>query len=119
MPLTNEERSNLISHGWTIGRYADLLGLSAEDHALVETRLRVARLIRAKRQERQLTQTWLAAAAGTDHSRVAKMQKAHSSTSLDAMILMAYSIGATVEQVGLAIAGIELDRTCEAKVVAE
>ena len=55
-----KKRKRLAAAGWKTGTASDFLELSAEEAALVETRLAVSRALRMRRQELGVTQTALA-----------------------------------------------------------
>lgn len=74
------------SAGWKIGSVADFLELSPEEASFIEMKLSLARNLRLRRQRRKLTQTQLAKLLNSSQSRVAKMEAADASVSLDLLI---------------------------------
>ena len=88
---------------WRVGSAEDFLGLSPEEAALVEIRLRLARCVRELRLEQRLTQEKLAKRIGSSQSRVAKMERADSSVSLDLMVRSIVALGKSPEEVGRVI----------------
>lgn len=55
-----EKRKRLEAKGWKVGTAEEFLGLSAEEGAPVELRLKLAHAVRELRQSKHLTQTQLA-----------------------------------------------------------
>ncbi|MBA3558539.1 MAG: helix-turn-helix transcriptional regulator [Gemmatimonadaceae bacterium] len=89
------KRKRLEAAGWSTGSAADFLGLSVEEAALVETRLAVSGALRDRRLEAGLTQGALAKKLNSSQSRVAKMEAADSSVSLDLLLRAYFATGAT------------------------
>lgn len=102
--MRTDKKKKLQSAGWTVGTTSDFLGLSAEEAALVEMRLRLARSLRETRVARKLTQEDLARKISSSQSRVAKMESADPSVSVDLMIRTLLALGKTRKQVGQLIA---------------
>jgi DNA-binding XRE family transcriptional regulator len=80
------KRSRLEAAGWKIGSVAEFLGLDAVEAAIVELRLVLGRSLKERRLQRRLTQAEVARRIGSSQSRVAKMESADASVSLDLMI---------------------------------
>ena len=90
-----QKRKRLESAGWTTGNTSDFLGLSTEEAALVETRLAVSTALRDRRLDAGLTQGALAKKLKSSQSRVAKMEAADASVSLDLLLRAYFATGAT------------------------
>ena len=90
-----QKRKRLESAGWTTGNASDFLGLSTEEAALVETRLAVSTALRDRRLDAGLTQGALAKKLKSSQSRVAKMEAADASVSLDLLLRAYFATGAT------------------------
>lgn len=90
-----QKRKRLEAAGWQVGSAADFLQLSAEEAALVETRLAVSDALRTRRLKRGLTQGELAKKLKSSQSRVAKMEAADPSVSLDLLLRAYFATGAT------------------------
>lgn len=84
----------LENSGWTIGSPAELLELSEEEANFIEMKLALASGIRSLREKNGLTQTEVAERLGSSQSRVAKMEAAHRSVSLDLLVKSLLKIGA-------------------------
>jgi ribosome-binding protein aMBF1 (putative translation factor) len=89
------KRKRLEAAGWKVARAKEFLGLSAEEHALVETRLAVSGALHERRRKAGLTQEALAKKLKSSQSRVAKMEAADSSVSLDLLLRAYFATGAT------------------------
>lgn len=89
--------------GWRSGSVKDFLGLSNEEEALIEMRLSLSRSLRERRVEGGLSQSDLAAKMGSSQSRIAKMEAADSSVSLDLLIRSLLILGASTKDIARAI----------------
>jgi predicted XRE-type DNA-binding protein len=82
----NRVKKKLERHGWRVGSVGQFLGLTEEEAAFVDLKLVLARELRDHRGKRRWTQTQLATHLGTSQSRVAKMEAADASVSLDLVV---------------------------------
>lgn len=89
------KRRRLEAAGWEAGNAAAFLELSAEEAALVETRLAVSAGLRERRRRTGLTQAALAKKLKSSQSRVAKMEAGDPSVSLDLLLRAYFATGAT------------------------
>jgi DNA-binding XRE family transcriptional regulator len=85
---------------WTEGSVQDFMGLSDADMALIETRVSLTKLLRARRLANRITQTKLAHDMKTSQSRVAKIESGDPSVSLDLILRALFAIGAKPADVG-------------------
>lgn len=92
-----------LKNGWVEGSVQDFLGLSDADMEFIETKRALARQIRALRQERGLTQTALALGLKTSQSRVAKMEAADATVSIDLLLQTLFRLGMKRRQLAKAI----------------
>jgi ribosome-binding protein aMBF1 (putative translation factor) len=93
--MKKSKKDRLEAAGWRVGSAEDLLGLSREEAAFVEMKLALAESIRRRRQAKGLTQGELAEQLGSSQSRVAKMESADSSVSIDLMLKSLLAMGAS------------------------
>jgi Helix-turn-helix len=93
--MKNEKRRKLEAAGWKVGTASQLLGLSKEKAELVELKLALAQGLRLRREARRLTQGRLAKLIGSSQSRVAKMEAADSTVTLDLLLRSLLATGAT------------------------
>jgi plasmid maintenance system antidote protein VapI len=97
------EVSVLEAAGWRVGSAAEFLDLTKEEASLIEMKIGLADSIRKCRQARRLTQTQLAKRLGSSQSRVAKMEIADPSVSMDLLVRALLELGATRSQVAKAL----------------
>lgn len=102
--MRHTKRQQLEARGWKVGSTQDFLGLSDEEAHLVAIRAELARTLKEARLERQWTQTRLAQALGSSQSRVAKMEAADRSVSIDLLVRSLIVSGASGERIGAAFA---------------
>ncbi len=93
--MKKEKRKKLEAAGWKVGTASQLLGLSKEEAELVELKLALAQGLRLRREARRLTQGRLAKLIGSSQSRVAKMEAADSTVTLDLLLRSLLATGAT------------------------
>jgi len=93
------KRTRLVRAGWQVGTAAEFLGLTPEEQQFVELKLALAGGVREFRERQGLTQAGLAKRLGSSQSRIAKMEAADASVSLDLLMRSLLSIGATAGQI--------------------
>jgi len=98
-----KKRKQLQKAGWSVGDAADFLNLSPEEAALVEMRVALSRSLKARRLAAGLTQTTLAKQLGSSQSRVAKLEAADPSVSLELLIRALLAVGASRKDVASAL----------------
>lgn len=94
----------LEAAGWRVGDAADFLELSAEEIAFIEMKLSLIKRLKQLRITQNLSQESLAKKIKSSQSRVAKIEAGDPSVSLDLMVRTMLALGATREDVALAIA---------------
>lgn len=82
-----------LKNGWVEGSVQDFLALSDADVEYIETRRTLASQVRVRRREQGLSQTALAARLKTSQSRVAKMEAADASVSVDLLVQTLFRLG--------------------------
>jgi ribosome-binding protein aMBF1 (putative translation factor) len=93
--MRKAKKEKLEAAGWRVGTAQEFLGLSKEEAAFVEMKLALAGSVRRRRQAKRLTQTQLAKRIGSSQSRVAKMEAADPSVSVDLLLKALLSMGAS------------------------
>jgi ribosome-binding protein aMBF1 (putative translation factor) len=93
--MRKAKRKRLETKGWKIGTVKDFLGLSDEESAYIELKIKLATALRQRRQQKGLSQLDLAAKLQSSQSRVAKMEAGDPSVSLDLLIRSLISLGAS------------------------
>lgn len=84
--MKKAKQKRLEAAGWRVGSAAEFLGLDTVEAAMVELRLVLSRELKERRTKRGFTQTEVAREIGSSQSRVAKMEAADGSVSLDLLI---------------------------------
>lgn len=102
--MNSKQRHNLEKAGWAIGDAADFLELTPEERSLVETKLALGAGFRNRREELKLTQVEAARRLGSSQSRVAKIEAADSSVSVDLMMRALFGLGVSREGVARILA---------------
>jgi DNA-binding XRE family transcriptional regulator len=103
MTVKSAKRKKLEDNGWKVGSAADFLGMSDEEAAYIELKLKLASRLKAARVRRHLTQKEFARRIDSSQSRVAKMETGDCSVSLDLLIKSLLALGVTNEEIGKAI----------------
>jgi len=93
--MNEAKKARLEKAGFKVGTVAEFLGLSREEEAIVEFKLRLSALLRARREAQQISQTAFAKKIGSSQSRVAKMETGDPSVSIDLLIRAIFATGAT------------------------
>ena len=101
--MDKEKKARLEAHGWKVGTAEELLGLTPEEAAYVELRLKLSDAVRELRKKKQLTQLQLAELLKSSQSRVAKVEAADETVSLDLLIRSLLALGATHRDLARAI----------------
>jgi transcriptional regulator with XRE-family HTH domain len=78
-----------------VGNATDFLGLSREEAALVELKLVLATGIKQRRLAKGLTQEELASRLGSSQSRIAKIEGADPTVSIDLLLRALLAMGAS------------------------
>jgi ribosome-binding protein aMBF1 (putative translation factor) len=102
--MPEEKKKRLEAKGWKIGTAKDFLGLSEEEVAYIELKIRLAEGLRQRRQVNGLSQVDLAAKLQSSQSRVAKMEAGDPSVSLDLLIRSLITLGASDRELSKIIA---------------
>ncbi len=97
-------KKKLEQAGWSTGDAKDFLELSEAEAAFIDMKLALAEDVRALRLDRHLNQTQVARILGSSQSRVAKMEAADSSVSIDLLIRSLLKLGAERKDVAKAVA---------------
>lgn len=93
--MRKQKKKRLTAKGWTVGSVKEFLGLSNEESAYIELKIRLAAGLRQRRQKKGLSQLDLAGKLKSSQSRVAKMEAGDPSVSLDLLIRSLINLGAS------------------------
>jgi hypothetical protein len=102
--MQETKRKKLEANGWRIGTPKDFLGMSDEEEAYVNLRLKLAEGLKARRQSRGITQVSLARTIKSSQSRVAKMEAGDPTVSLDLLVKSLFALGASNRELAAIIA---------------
>lgn len=91
--------------GWRIGSAGEFVGLSKEEATIVEMRLALGESMRERRLRQGISQAGLASRLGSSQSRVAKMEAADPTVSLDLLVRSLVALGAKPKDIAKAISG--------------
>jgi ribosome-binding protein aMBF1 (putative translation factor) len=101
--VKNSKRTRLQARGWRVGSAADFLGLTPEEAAFAETKLAISESLRKRRTAQNISQTALAKRLKSSQSRVAKMEAADATVSIDLLIRGLFALGAKPRDVATAL----------------
>ena len=99
------KRQKIEAAGGRVVTVAEFLQLTPEEEAIVEIRVALSKSLRKFRQREELSQQHLAENIKSSQSRVAKMEAANPSVSIDLLIKSLLALGATREDIATAILG--------------
>ena|SRR5258705_79647 len=102
--MTRAKRRRLERAGWKVGSVRDFLDLTDAESTLIELRLALSKEFRALRARIGLSQGQVATLLESSQSRVAKMESADASVSLDLLLRGLISLGASRRDLAKAIA---------------
>ncbi len=105
--MKKQKKDRLIEAGWKVGDAKEFLGLSDEEAALIEVRLALAKLLTEARKRRHATQEQVAKLVGSSQSRVAKMEAADGSVSVDLLLRAVFAMGVSFGDLGDAFAELK------------
>lgn len=95
-----EKRRKLENAGWRVGDAADFLQLTPGEAEFVEIKLALAHRLRQWREEHNWTQAEVARRVGSSQSRVAKMEAADPTVSVDLLMRSLLAVGADRRELG-------------------
>lgn len=101
--MDSAKRKKLVRAGWKVGSAREFLGLSDQEAALVELKLALSATVRERRRRSNLSQSALAQRLGSSQSRVAKLEAADPSVSLDLLIRSLFALGVTGQEIAEAL----------------
>jgi predicted metal-binding transcription factor (methanogenesis marker protein 9) len=94
--MNKAKRKTLEKGGWKIGTVAQFLGLSKEEAAFVEVKLRLAKQLLDRRRTLKMSQVAVAKKIRSSQSRVAKMEAGDPSVSIDLLVRSLIALGGDV-----------------------
>jgi DNA-binding XRE family transcriptional regulator len=101
--MNKQKMKNLEKKGWKFGSAEEFLGLSEEESAYIELKMKLSANLRKLRIEQKLTQVELAKVIKSSQSRVAKLETGDPSVSLDLIIRSLLALGTSNKDLARAI----------------
>jgi DNA-binding XRE family transcriptional regulator len=98
MTMRDRKRKRLEAKGWKLGTAREFLGLTRDEEAYIELRLKLAEGLKERRVRRGLTQVDFAKVLRSSQSRVAKMEAGDPSVSLDLLVRSLIALGASSKE---------------------
>ena len=107
MTMQANKRKRVEAKGWKVGSAADFLGLSEEEAAYIELKLKLGNCLKTTRLKRHLSQEALAKRLKSSQSRVAKMESGDRSVSIDLLVKSLLELGISSKEIGKTISNSE------------
>lgn len=98
------KRKKLEDAGWRVSTTEEFLGLTAEESAYIEMKLALSEALKEARAKKKLSQAQLATLIESSQSRVAKMEAADASVSIDLLVKSLLALGVPRKQVARTLA---------------
>jgi len=99
------KKRRLEAKGWKVGSAAEFLELTPEETRYIELKLALSEHLRRRRMRKKLTQEQVAKMLSSSQSRVAKMEAADPSVSLDLLIRSLLALGTSEKDLAKVIGG--------------
>ncbi|WP_372808679.1 helix-turn-helix domain-containing protein [Pontiella sp.] len=96
------KRKKLEAAGFVVGGTREFLGLTDEEMAYIEIKRALSENLQTRRKQQKLTQVQAAKLLHTSQSRVAKMESADKSVSIDLLVRANLALGASPRDLKLA-----------------
>lgn len=93
--MDKAKQAQLEAAGWVVGTPKAFLGLSDEEAAFIEVKVALAAVLRGQRTARRWSQVEAARQLHSSQSRVAKMEAADPSVSVDLLLRSILKLGGT------------------------
>ncbi len=93
------KRKRLEKAGWRVGSTDEFLGLSPDESAYIEMKLALSEKLKQERVKKKLSQVEFARMIASSQSRVAKMEAADSSVSIDLLLKSLLALGVPKKKV--------------------
>ena len=101
--MNSDKKKRLEAAGWRVGNVPDFLNMTQEEAAYVELKLNLAGTLEARRKAEGLTQAELAKRLKSSQSRVAFMEKADPTVSVDLILRGLFALGVTRKELAKAV----------------
>lgn len=101
--MKKEKIKKLEKRGWKVGSVADFLKLSRDEEEYIEMKLALSNYFQELRKKRRLTQAQVAEKIKSSQSRVAKIERAEASVSLDLIVRSIFALGSSKKEISRVI----------------
>ena len=102
--MEKTKKNRLEKKGWKIGSTAEFLGLTPEENRYIDLKLALGEHLKKRRRSRKLSQETVAKLLSSSQSRVAKMEAADPSVSLDLLVRSLLVLGSSEKELAKVIA---------------
>ncbi len=102
--MRENKQKRLAAKGWKLGGASDFLGLTPEEEAYIELRLKLADGLRKRRKSHGVTQVSLAKSLKSSQSRVAKMEAGDPTVTIDLLVKSLLALGTSNREIAAIIA---------------
>lgn len=109
--MEKTKKMRLEKKGWRFGSAAEFLDLTPEENRYIELKLALGEHLKRRRRSRRLSQEMLAKLVSSSQSRVAKMEAADPSVSLDLLVRSLLALGSSEKELAKVIASAGGART--------
>jgi predicted XRE-type DNA-binding protein len=100
MPKSLRFQHRLEGEGWKTATVQEFVNLSDEDMAVIEVKVALAKRLREQRTRAGLSQVEVAKIVRSSQPRVAKMEGADKSVSIDLLVKALVKTGVSVQDIG-------------------
>lgn len=97
--MNSAKKKRLEAAGWKSGSPAEFLNLTPEEAAYIELKLGLSKALLGVRKSKKITQNDLAKRIKSSQSRVAKMEAADTSVTVDLMFRSLFALGISKKKV--------------------
>jgi ParB-like chromosome segregation protein Spo0J len=104
------KKARLRRSGWVVGDAVEFLDLTPQEALFIELKLALAAGVRQRREQLGFTQAALAEQLGSSQSRIAKMEAADRSVTVDLIVRSLLAIGTTPGEIAKLIKRTGTDR---------
>jgi DNA-binding XRE family transcriptional regulator len=101
--MDKRKRRKLAAAGWVVGSTKEFLGLTDAEAAYVDFKAALSGFLRSAREGKKLSQEAVARRIGSSQSRIAKMEAADASVSIDLLLRSLFSLGAQPSDIAKAL----------------
>lgn len=109
--MEKTKKNRLERRGWRIGSAVEFLDLTPEENRYLALKLALGEHLKKRRRSRRLSQETLAKLLSSSQSRVAKMESADPSVSLDLLVRSLLALGSSEKDLAKVIASSAGART--------